>query len=60
MQCEMCRRDVYVEGVTASDGGEVVGINIESGDTAELVNVCTDHEPACQLYDGPGDKAGAC
>lgn len=56
----MCKRTVTVSGVTASGGGEVVGINIESGDEATLDNICTDHEPACQLYDGPGDKAGAC
>lgn len=56
----MCRRDVYVEGVSAYGGGEIVGINIESGDTAELVNICTDAETPCQLYDGPGEKAGAC
>ncbi|KFA68434.1 hypothetical protein S40285_08189 [Stachybotrys chlorohalonatus IBT 40285] len=58
--CEMCRRVVRVEGVTAYDGGEIVGINIETGDTATLTNICTDAETPCQLYDGPGDKAGAC
>ncbi|KAI9172643.1 putative pectate lyase F [Paramyrothecium foliicola] len=58
--CEQCRRDVYVEGVSAYDGGEVVGINSHTGDVAELKNVCTDAKTPCQLYDGPGEKAGAC
>ncbi|KAL4880717.1 pectate lyase [Aspergillus karnatakaensis] len=57
--CESCPRSVYAEGVTAYDGGEVVGINL--GDSATLSNVCSDHEPKCQLYDGPGDKVdGQC
>jgi pectate lyase len=59
-QCEMCQRNVYVEGVSAYGGGEVAGINLATGDTASLVNVCTDAETPCQYYDGPGDKAGAC
>ncbi|KFA69314.1 hypothetical protein S40285_08595 [Stachybotrys chlorohalonatus IBT 40285] len=59
VKCEMCRRNVRMDGVPAYDGGEIVGINIESGDTAKLTNICTDAETPCQLYDGPGDKAGA-
>ncbi|KAJ3543399.1 hypothetical protein NM208_g3597 [Fusarium decemcellulare] len=58
--CDACKRDVRVEGVSAYGGGEVVGINIETGDTAELINVCTDAKTPCQLYDGPGSKAGEC
>ncbi|KAI8716801.1 Pectate lyase [Fusarium sp. LHS14.1] len=58
--CDACKRDVHVEGVSAYGGGEIVGINIETGDTAELVNVCTDAKTPCQLYDGPGSKAGEC
>ncbi|KAL6362847.1 hypothetical protein LRP88_04160 [Fusarium phalaenopsidis] len=58
--CDACKRDVRVEGVSAYGGGEVVGINVETGDTAELVNVCTDAKTPCQLYDGPGSKAGEC
>ncbi|RYP78820.1 hypothetical protein DL769_003115 [Monosporascus sp. CRB-8-3] len=58
--CDECRRDVYVEGVSAYGGGEIVGINLHTGDIATLVNVCTDAETPCQLYDGPGEKAGEC
>ncbi|CAG9949159.1 unnamed protein product [Clonostachys rosea f. rosea IK726] len=47
-----CQRNVYVEGTTAYDGGEVVGINYNYGDTATLINVCTDADHPCVLYDG--------
>ncbi|ROT41947.1 hypothetical protein SODALDRAFT_354071 [Sodiomyces alkalinus F11] len=59
--CEMCRRDVYVEGVSAYGGGEVVGINIQTGDTAKLVNVCTDANTPCQLgpVNGRRSRCGA-
>ncbi|KAF5006936.1 hypothetical protein FDECE_6712 [Fusarium decemcellulare] len=52
-----CKRTVYIEGVTARDGGEVVGINKNYGDSATLKNVCTDAKNACVLYDG---CAGGC
>lgn len=52
-----CKRNVYVEGVTARDGGEVVGINQNYGDTATLKNVCTDADHPCVLYSG---CAGGC
>ncbi|KAL4790410.1 pectate lyase [Aspergillus venezuelensis] len=52
-----CKRNVYVEGTTARDGGEVVGINYNYGDTATLINVCTDSSTPCVLYDG---CAGGC
>ncbi|ROT37289.1 putative pectate lyase F [Sodiomyces alkalinus F11] len=52
-----CKRNVYVEGVTAWNGGEVVAINEAFGDTATLVNVCTDASQACWIYDG---CAGGC
>ncbi|KAF7558215.1 hypothetical protein G7Z17_g201 [Cylindrodendrum hubeiense] len=60
-----CQRNVYVEGTTAYDGGEVVGINYNYADTATLVNVCTDADHPCVLYDGcAGDcepeKIGYC
>jgi hypothetical protein len=59
-QCEKCAREVYVEGVTARKGGEVVGITKANGDKATLVNVCTDAKTPCQNYNGPGKKDGAC
>ncbi|KAK4665402.1 hypothetical protein QC763_401490 [Podospora pseudopauciseta] len=55
-----CAREVYVEGVTARKGGEVVGITKANGDKATLVNVCTDAKTPCQNYSGPGAKDGAC
>ncbi|KAI1358550.1 pectate lyase [Xylaria arbuscula] len=60
-----CKRNVYVEGTTAYDGGEVVGINYNYGDTATLINVCTDASHPCVLYDGNDDgdepsKVGYC
>ena len=60
IQCEKCAREVYVEGVTARNGGEVVGITKSNGDKATLVNVCTDAKTPCQNYSGPGNKDGAC
>ncbi|KAH6695765.1 pectin lyase fold/virulence factor [Plectosphaerella plurivora] len=58
--CQKCAREVYVEGVTARKGGEVVGITKANGDKATLVNVCTDAKTPCQNYNGPGTKDGAC
>ncbi|KAI8304839.1 hypothetical protein K4K61_005857 [Colletotrichum sp. SAR11_59] len=58
--CQQCAREVYVEGVTAYNGGEVVGITKANGDKATLVNVCTDAKTPCQNYSGPGEKDGAC
>ncbi|KAH8733388.1 putative pectate lyase F [Ilyonectria robusta] len=52
-----CKRNVYVEGVTARNGGEVVGINQNYGDTATLKNVCTDAKNPCVMYKG---CAGGC
>ncbi|KDN65652.1 putative pectate lyase F [Colletotrichum sublineola] len=52
-----CKRNVYVEGVTAYGGGEIVGINSNYGDTATLRNVCTDAKVRCQMYNG---CAGGC
>ncbi|KAK9419515.1 putative Pectate lyase [Seiridium unicorne] len=50
-----CKRNVYVEGTTAYDGGAVVGINSNYGDTATLVNVCTDYAHPCVMYIGNDD-----
>ncbi|KAH7318660.1 putative pectate lyase F [Stachybotrys elegans] len=60
-----CKRNVYIEGVTARNGGEVAGINRNYGDTATLINVCTDARTPCQMYDGCAGgceptKVGAC
>ncbi|CAH0020853.1 unnamed protein product [Clonostachys rhizophaga] len=52
-----CKRNVYIEGVTARNGGEVAGINLNYGDTATLKNVCTDASHPCVFYDG---CAGGC
>ncbi|KAK0380676.1 polysaccharide lyase family 3 [Colletotrichum melonis] len=58
--CDACKRTVTIEGVSAYGGGEVAGINEETGDEATLVNVCTDAKTPCQLYNGPGEKSGSC
>nr|AFR36913.1 pectate lyase [Colletotrichum lindemuthianum] len=50
-----CKRNVY--GTTAYNGGEIVGINSNYGDTATLKNVCTDAKVSCQMYNG---CAGGC
>ncbi|KAJ0304714.1 hypothetical protein Brms1b_011121 [Colletotrichum noveboracense] len=60
VNCQKCAREVYVEGVTARKGGEVVGITKANGDKATLKNVCTDAKTPCQNYSGPGVKDGAC
>ncbi|PLB48615.1 hypothetical protein P170DRAFT_358842 [Aspergillus steynii IBT 23096] len=54
---KQCKRNVYVEGVTARDGGELVGINSNYGDTATLKNVCYDTKNPCVTYEG---CAGGC
>ncbi|WQF85475.1 Putative pectate lyase PlyH/PlyE, pectin lyase/virulence factor [Colletotrichum destructivum] len=58
--CDACKRTVTIEGVSAYGGGEIAGINEETGDEATLVNICTDAKTPCQLYDGPGTKSGTC
>ncbi|RDW90535.1 pectate lyase [Aspergillus mulundensis] len=60
-----CKRNVYIEGVTAYDGGEICGINQNYGDTCTLNNVCTDAKTPCQMYSGCAggcepSKVGAC
>ncbi|KKK13999.1 hypothetical protein P175DRAFT_0559363 [Aspergillus ochraceoroseus IBT 24754] len=52
-----CKRNVYVEGTTAKNGGEVVGINRNYGDTATLKNVCSGAKHPCVFYEG---CAGGC
>ncbi|KAK6085958.1 pectate lyase F [Seiridium cupressi] len=60
-----CKWNVYVEGTTAYDGGEVVGINSNYGDTATLKNVYTDAAHPYQMYTGCSNgcepvKSGYC
>ncbi|KAK9420766.1 putative Pectate lyase [Seiridium unicorne] len=60
-----CKWNVYVEGTTAYDGGEVVGINSNYGDTATLNNVYTDAAHPYQMYTGCSNgcepvKSGYC
>ncbi|KAL5313320.1 hypothetical protein ACEPPN_019053 [Leptodophora sp. 'Broadleaf-Isolate-01'] len=60
-----CKRNVYIEGTTAVNGGELAGINSNYGDTATLKNVCYDTAHPCQMYIGNsnGDeptKSGYC
>lgn len=62
---KQCKRNVYIEGVTAVDGGELAGINSNYADTATLVNVCADASTLCQMYTGCSNgcepaKAGVC
>lgn len=52
-----CQRNVYVEGLTAKNGGEIVGINQNYGDTATLKNVCASTKNKCVMYKG---CAGGC
>ncbi|KXH64190.1 pectate lyase C [Colletotrichum salicis] len=60
-----CKRNVYMEGVTAKNGGELAGINLTYKDTATLKNVCADAKTKCQMYNGCAggcepSKAGTC
>ncbi|KAF6813101.1 pectate lyase c [Colletotrichum sojae] len=60
-----CKRNVYLEGVTAKNGGELAGINSNYKDTATLKNVCSDAKTKCQMYSGCAGgcepkKAGTC
>ncbi|KAI8714325.1 Pectate lyase [Fusarium sp. LHS14.1] len=62
---KQCKRNVYIEGVTAKNGGELAGINANYGDTATLKNVCADTKQKCTMYNGCAGgcepkKIGAC
>ncbi|KAF3032937.1 hypothetical protein E8E11_000258 [Didymella keratinophila] len=62
---KQCKRNVYIEGVTAKNGGELAGINSNYKDTATLKNVCADAKTKCQMYTGCAGgcepkKAGTC
>ncbi|KAI6778167.1 uncharacterized protein J7T54_002702 [Emericellopsis cladophorae] len=62
-----CARSVHMEGVTAVDGGELMGINTNLGDKATYSNNCFP-KTECQAYEGcdksdgdcEPDKAGLC
>ncbi|KAL1745324.1 polysaccharide lyase family 3 protein [Schizophyllum fasciatum] len=54
---KQCKRNVYIEGVEAKDGGTLAGINSNFGDTATIKDACYDTSHPCTLYDG---CAGGC
>lgn len=57
-QCKtQCKRSVHVEGVTAKNGGELIGINGNLGDKATYSNNCFDTKNQCVTYNG---CAGGC
>ncbi|KAG8819264.1 hypothetical protein FRC17_010530 [Serendipita sp. 399] len=47
-----CKRTVIVDGVEARNGGTLVGINKNYGDSATIKNSCYDTDHPCTLYDG--------
>ncbi|RYP02167.1 hypothetical protein DL764_005918 [Monosporascus ibericus] len=62
---KQCKRNVYIEGVTAKNGNELAGINSNYGDTATIRNCCSDAKVKCQMYTGCAGgcepkKAGEC
>ncbi|KAF8922715.1 putative pectate lyase F [Mucidula mucida] len=52
-----CKRNVYISGVEAREGGELAGINSNYADTATIIDACYDTSHPCVLYDG---CAGGC
>lgn len=54
-----CARSVHMEGVTAVNGGEVIGINSNMGDTATYDNNCYP-KVQCQDYEGCDKSNGDC
>jgi hypothetical protein len=55
-----CARSVTMEGVTAVDGGELIGINPNMGDKASYSNNCFDTSTQCQGYVGCDKSEGEC
>ena len=55
-----CARSVTMQGVTAVDGGELIGINPNLGDKASYSNNCFDTETQCQGYVGCDKSNGEC
>ncbi|KAM0715098.1 hypothetical protein Q7P37_009563 [Cladosporium fusiforme] len=54
-----CARSVHMEGVTAVDGGELMGINTNLGDKATYSNNCFP-KTQCQGYEGCDKSNGEC
>jgi hypothetical protein len=44
---KQCNRHVYIEGVTAENGGELAGISSNYKDTATLANDCANGKTKC-------------
>ncbi|PHH51011.1 putative pectate lyase F [Ceratocystis fimbriata CBS 114723] len=55
-----CARTVHMSGVTALNGGELMGINPNLGDKATYENNCSDAKTECQAYKGCDKSKGAC
>lgn len=56
-----CARTVHMEGVTATNGGELMGINTNYGDKATYSNNCFDSGVTeCQAYTGCDKNEGDC
>lgn len=56
-----CARTVHMEGVTAKNGGELMGINTNYGDKATYSNNCFDKGVTqCQAYAGCDKSKGDC
>ncbi|KAK7224372.1 hypothetical protein V2G26_012375 [Clonostachys chloroleuca] len=54
-----CARTVHMEGTTAVDGGELMGINTNLGDKATYSNNCYP-KVQCQAYEGCDKANGDC
>jgi hypothetical protein len=55
-----CSRKVNMSGVVAKDGGELIGINTNLGDSATYSNNCFDTKTQCQGYNGCDKANGEC
>ncbi|KAF5020308.1 hypothetical protein F66182_7684 [Fusarium sp. NRRL 66182] len=54
-----CARSVHIEGTTAVNGGELIGINTNLGDKATYSNNCVP-KTECQAYEGCDKANGEC
>ncbi|KAF4997244.1 hypothetical protein FDECE_12145 [Fusarium decemcellulare] len=54
-----CKRSVHMEGTTAVNGGELIGINTNYGDKATYSNNCYP-KTQCQGYNGCDKSNGEC
>jgi hypothetical protein len=55
-----CSRKVNMSGIIAKDGGELIGINTNLGDSATYSNNCFDTKTQCQGYNGCDKANGEC